>query len=300
MMQVSEGAPENVDETIHLRPCADQPIDALRDIHEAIFPIRFEDNFFKQLSSGRFHTVGAFRGDDRLVGIVVWEVTSCWQADRLDGPLFSRCIGCGDSPSASCVYIMTLGCRAGFRRRGLGRALLEACVRSARALHNCVCLYLHVLAGNARAMRMYRNAHFLQLSTIRNYYPASTFMAPAAVDGVDAAAHVFARYLRNGMPPASLALLGSWRMACTLLANALSGSAAAVDVFDDERPPHGDDCHRGAPEVTLRIPARTASARNDREAESQRAGAKSHGHNPGFTTDAIRMQIPVPPVQHLV
>lgn len=254
---------------IQLRSCAGLRADALRDVHEAIFPIRFEDEYYKQLERGRFCTLGAFRGE-KLVGIAVWEITSCWQAERLDGPLFSRLVGCG-TPDAPCIYIMTLGVRAGLRRRGLGRALLDACVQSARALRGCVCLYLHVLTSNASAMRMYTEAHFIRLRTIDSYYPASTFVAPAAVDGHAAAAHVFARYLRNGVPPASLAVLRSWRLVCALVANALrvSGAGPVVDVFADEPSPPRDDgarscasrctLHRGVP-AALVVPASPANS----------------------------------------
>jgi len=216
------------DQHVVLRPCAHEPIETLRDVHEAVFPIKFEDAFFEQLASGRFRTIGAYLPDNRLVGIAVWEVTSCWQADRYDGPLFSRVVGCGDSRDRHAVYIMTLGVRAGLRRQGIGRALLDACVSSARDTADCACVYLHVLASNSRAVRMYTGAQFLCLHTLPRFYPASTFIAPAAVDGIDADAHVFARYLRDGVPPASLRLLRSWRLACALPVDLLVLSRTSV------------------------------------------------------------------------
>jgi ribosomal protein S18 acetylase RimI-like enzyme len=236
---------------ISLRACDDEPIEMLRDIHEAIFPIRFEDDFFEYLASGRFRTLGAYRGE-HLIGIVVWDVTSSWHAERHDGPLFSRIVGCGVGADNSALYILTLGVRVGQRRRGLGRTLLEACLDAARAKPGCVCAYLHVLKGNARATQMYESARFVRLRTVRGYYSASTFIqtAQGVAEGDGADALVYAFYLRAGVPPASLALCRSWRLVCSILAGAITYRAgdssesdaeghaqrqAGPDALDDER-----------------------------------------------------------------
>ncbi|KAJ1639525.1 acyl-CoA N-acyltransferase, partial [Pavlovales sp. CCMP2436] len=146
-------------------------LEVLRDFHEAIFPVRFEYDFFSQLAAGRLHTLGAYSGEDaQLIGIVVWDFVTSAQADEMDGPLLSRLVGSGVAPGGLALYIMTLGVRVDLRRRGLGRRLLQECMDSARARAGCVCAYLHTLSTNERAIRMYEKALFLRLHTVRRYY----------------------------------------------------------------------------------------------------------------------------------
>lgn len=218
-----------------MRACAHEPVELLQEFHE-LFPIRFEPAFFAHLSAGRFQTLGAYLGG-ALVGMVVWDVVPSARADRHDGPLFSRLIGRGVRPEDDCVYVMTLGVRPGQRGKGLGRALLDACLRAARAQPSCVCAYLHVLVWNARAIDMYESSGFLRLNTLRGYYSKESFVAPA--DAADADAHTLALYMHGSAPPVSLALLSSCSLFCSILATVLCASGARDFDAGRRRPARG-------------------------------------------------------------
>lgn len=65
------------------------------------------------------------------------------------------------------MYILTLGCRASVRRRGIASALLKECLQQAARNRRCGAVYLHVKADNMRARRFYekngfQNLRFLQ------------------------------------------------------------------------------------------------------------------------------------------
>lgn len=241
-----------------VRACSHEPIELLQEFHDSIFPIRFEPAFFTHLSEGRFQTLGAY-SDGVLVGMVVWDIAPSWRVDRHDGPLFSRVIGRGVRPDDSALYIMTLGVRPGQRGKGLGRALLDACLSAARAQPCCVCAYLHVLVSNARAIEMYESSGFLRLNTLARYYSADSFVVPNE-NGADADAHTLVLYMHGSAPPISLALLCSCTLFCSILATALCASGARdVDAWP-RRPPRGRakrkdeyDDHSGMSAFALRI-----------------------------------------------
>lgn len=214
----------NGDELV-LRECSHEPIELLQELHNSIFPIRFEPAFFSHLATGRFQTLGAYRGGV-LIGMVVWDIVPSWRADRHDGPLFSRLIGSGVRPHDLALYIMTLGVRQGQRGKGLGRALLDACLCAARAQPCCVCAYLHVIVWNKIAIDMYESSGFLRLNTLVGYYSADSFVVPTNIDGADADAHTFVLYMHGSVPPVSFALLRSCKLACSILATVLCTSSA--------------------------------------------------------------------------
>ncbi len=66
--------------------------------------------------------------------------------------------------------ILTLAVAPPFRRRGLGRALLDAAI-SAAARHGARVLFLEVAADNVAARALYAAAGFRPLGRRRHYYP---------------------------------------------------------------------------------------------------------------------------------
>lgn len=240
-------------ESVALRPCLGEPEAVLRALHEAIFPIAFDDAFYQRLAAGGYSAIGAYAQGglgtpggvaEVLVGIAVWEVGDVRHAVRQDGRLFTRLAPLAPAADQRVLYILTLGVHPRARGRGLGGALLQHCVAQAHALAQCACVYLHVLRGNVPAVRMYERARFVRVRTLRAYYAGSSFVAPPTPPGgvaahalapprraaEDADAHVYARYFgARGAPPLGAALIGSLRTASALVADAapLRGGDAA-------------------------------------------------------------------------
>ena len=87
-----------------------------------------------------------------------------WQGTRLVGAL-----GCEPDPRIKVRHIAQLiGMMvvADARRAGVGRALLEACIASARAAGGIEMLTLSVTAGNTAALRLYERAGFTRYASL--------------------------------------------------------------------------------------------------------------------------------------
>ena len=100
---------------------------------------------FERPEGGHF-TLGAWR-DRRLVGAI-----SC----ERDARLKVRHIG----------HVVGMMVREDLQGRGIGRALLEACIARARAAAGLEQLILIVTSGNTGALRLYRAAGFEHYGTL--------------------------------------------------------------------------------------------------------------------------------------
>lgn len=69
------------------------------------------------------------------------------------------------------AHLLNLTIAPHWRRRGLGRALLEHCVGSACA-QRAAALFLEVRISNLAAIALYRSSGFADLAVRRGYYPA--------------------------------------------------------------------------------------------------------------------------------
>jgi len=67
------------------------------------------------------------------------------------------------------AHIVSLGIDAGFRRKGLGRCLLNDLLRVAR-IENIRVVTLQVRASNEAAQRLYRSAGFRSVGVRKHYY----------------------------------------------------------------------------------------------------------------------------------
>uniref|UniRef100_A0A7S2SR30 N-alpha-acetyltransferase 60 n=1 Tax=Rhizochromulina marina TaxID=1034831 RepID=A0A7S2SR30_9STRA len=70
----------------------------------------------------------------------------------------------------SVMYILTLGTREEYRRRGVAQSLLAQCVERAKATPGCDAVYLHVITYNTAAIRFYEKNGFVRLRELKSYY----------------------------------------------------------------------------------------------------------------------------------
>jgi len=68
------------------------------------------------------------------------------------------------------LYIMTLVTLASYRRRGVGRALLESVLKYAKEDLKVQSVYLHVQTSNDAARKFYESFGFKIQETIKGYY----------------------------------------------------------------------------------------------------------------------------------
>lgn len=78
------------------------------------------------------------------------------------------------------AHLLNLSIAGTWRRRGLGRELLDYMVGAAREL-KARKIFLEVRASNAAARALYANSRFREIGTRKEYYPAHTGREDAIV-----------------------------------------------------------------------------------------------------------------------
>lgn len=126
----------------------------LKVINQTIFPVSYNDKFYKDLLEMKDLVRLAYFNDIVVGGV-------CCRIDSV--PLS------GDSAMKK-IYIMTLGCLAPYRRLGVGKVMLEHVLSIARRESNIESVYLHVQVNNDDALAFYRQNGFEVVQRAENYY----------------------------------------------------------------------------------------------------------------------------------
>jgi ribosomal protein S18 acetylase RimI-like enzyme len=138
----SRGTIELGDVTVH-------NIKQLRRLNEVVFPVVYNDKFYKDiLEVGELAKFAYF--NDIVVGAV------CCREDHSDGQRR--------------LYIMTLGCLAPYRRLNIGTVMLEHVLRLCEQDGGYDNVYLHVQISNEGAISFYQKFGFSIVETKENYY----------------------------------------------------------------------------------------------------------------------------------
>lgn len=125
----------------------------LRKMNTSIFPVRYHDKFYIDVSSANSDFTQYVYVDDVVVGAVC-----C----RIEPP---------ESPEGHVkLYIMTLGVLAAWRRRAIGTHLLRRVLDSLPRYPSVREVYLHVQTSNQEAVGFYKEHGFGVEETIENYY----------------------------------------------------------------------------------------------------------------------------------
>ncbi|EQC30002.1 hypothetical protein SDRG_12282 [Saprolegnia diclina VS20] len=172
-----------------LRRLEPRDIPQLQALHEDWFPIRYNDSFYQNAGDGLWETGEplftqvAAEHDEVLVGAVTAQIQRVEEAE--DKALLQ-------SGEGNLMYILTLGARQDYRRRGIASVLLETCIREAASSPQCGALYLHVKADNYSAIRFYEKNGFQRLRFLQDYY---------MIHGHNHNAYLYIRYINGGSAP---------------------------------------------------------------------------------------------------
>eukprot|EP00343_Euplotes_focardii_P009296 CAMPEP_0205824172 /NCGR_PEP_ID=MMETSP0206-20130828/19749_1 /ASSEMBLY_ACC=CAM_ASM_000279 /TAXON_ID=36767 /ORGANISM="Euplotes focardii, Strain TN1" /LENGTH=204 /DNA_ID=CAMNT_0053122039 /DNA_START=54 /DNA_END=664 /DNA_ORIENTATION=- len=138
-------------------------IPRLVELHDALFEVKYPNQFFESLVSDAMVTILAFARPNEEAGG--------------DGPVL---VGVGTArrraSTRACLahvegYIATLGVIAGWRNRGLGQMILEATTQLLLdKWPDCDTIALHVKASNAPAIRMYQRGGFMVVKNLPKHY----------------------------------------------------------------------------------------------------------------------------------
>lgn len=120
----------------------------LRRLNQSIFPVGYNDKFYKEiLEAGELAKLAFF--NDIVVGAV------CCRLEQAD--------------NEKRLYIMTLGCLFTYRRLGIGTTMLKHVIdcASKRGIDS---IYLHVQINNSAAIEFYQKFGFDIVETHEHYY----------------------------------------------------------------------------------------------------------------------------------
>ncbi|ETV66413.1 hypothetical protein H257_17189 [Aphanomyces astaci] len=147
---------------IVLRRIEPRDVAQLQALHEDWFPIRYNESFYQHAGQGMWEngeplfTQVALCNED-IIGAVTAQIQRC--DDTEDKCLIHQ----SKDTSTTLMYILTLGARQDYRRKGIASVLLTTCINEAKADSSCRALYLHVKADNGQAIRFYEKNGFHRL-----------------------------------------------------------------------------------------------------------------------------------------
>lgn len=133
-------------------------IKLLRRLNQAIFPVSYNEKFYKDvLEAGELARLAFY--NDVVVGAVCCKIENVENEKRL--------------------YIMTLGCLFTYRRLGIGTTMLKHVLDYANR-KGIDSIYLHVQTSNDGAIEFYKKFDFEIVGTMEDYYkriePASALI----------------------------------------------------------------------------------------------------------------------------
>mmetsp|Transcript_35618 Transcript_35618/g.79178 ORF Transcript_35618/g.79178 Transcript_35618/m.79178 type:complete len:158 (-) Transcript_35618:1033-1506(-) len=125
-------------------------LEALKLLNGVIFPIKYQDQLYKDCMACEDITQLAYH-NDVLVGAIA-----------------ARCER--QASGKARMYIATLGVLAPYRGYGIGTRLLERSLEAAQQDSNIEEVYLHVQVGNDEAVEFYKKHNFEVRETVKDYY----------------------------------------------------------------------------------------------------------------------------------
>ncbi|ELU09987.1 hypothetical protein CAPTEDRAFT_170881 [Capitella teleta] len=149
---MTRGRTELGDVTVH-------NIKQLKRLNQVIFPVTYNDKFYKDLLEVCEHAKLAYFNDIVVGGV-------CCREFRTYG--------------IRKLYIMTLGCLAPYRRLGIGTVMLEHVLKLCEQDGQYASIFLHVQVNNESAIGFYEKFGFKIVDRKENYYkriePADAFV----------------------------------------------------------------------------------------------------------------------------
>jgi len=124
-------------------------IKQLKKLNSVIFPVSYNDKFYKDVMDvGELAKLAFY--NDIVVGAV------CCRIDK--------------SENSRRLYIMTLGCLAPYRRLSIGTKMLEHVLKICEEDGKFDSVYLHVQVNNDSAIQFYTKSGFEIIETKSQYY----------------------------------------------------------------------------------------------------------------------------------
>ncbi|BBN10460.1 histone acetyltransferase MCC1 [Marchantia polymorpha subsp. ruderalis] len=181
---------------IAYRPIRPSDLKILQEVHEALFPIKYELEFFSNVVHGHgiisWAAVDTNRSSekcDELVGFVTARVVAATESEEADMLGYEHV-----STERTLIYILTLGVIKQYRNLGIASALIGEVIEYATSLPSCRAVYLHVISYNHSAIFFYKKNSFQCLRKLRNFY---------YINGHHYDSYLYIYYVNGGRSPCS-------------------------------------------------------------------------------------------------
>lgn len=170
---------------VHCREWQSKDQGQITSLHEEWFPIRYPDEYWRRacaehrsLEGWALLTLARVLPKDpaHIIGCVSAVLMKLGRCPDIDSSaIWGHC--------THTLYIKTLGVRAEHRRRGHALELVRACELYAREASSgvlvCGAVWLHVLASNTKAMKLYELSGFLRHKALPGFYNINGEMVDA-------------------------------------------------------------------------------------------------------------------------
>ncbi|XP_049937006.1 histone acetyltransferase MCC1 isoform X2 [Nymphaea colorata] len=183
-------------QNIVYRPIRPSDREALEAMHAALFPIRYEPEFFLNVVNG--HDIVSWAAvdrsrpdgnDDEIIGFVTVRVMIATENEIGD------ILGYGSSrTNQTLVYILTLGVAEQYRNLGIASSLVQEVIKYASSLPECKAVYLHVIDYNESAILFYKKMNFRCLRRLPSFY---------YINSQHFDAYLYVYYVNGGRSPQS-------------------------------------------------------------------------------------------------
>uniref|UniRef100_A0A5B7AU40 N-alpha-acetyltransferase 60 n=1 Tax=Davidia involucrata TaxID=16924 RepID=A0A5B7AU40_DAVIN len=182
--------------TISYRPIRPSDLEVLEKIHDDLFPIRYESEFFHNVVNGRdivsWGAVDRSRPNgqsDELIGFVTTRIVLAKESEIED------LLGVDSSKSdQTLVYILTLGVVESYRNLGIATSLVREVIKYASSFPTCRAVYLHVISYNSPAIHLYKKMSFQCVRRLYGFY---------FINGQHYDSYLFIYYVNGGRSPCS-------------------------------------------------------------------------------------------------
>ncbi|RID68592.1 hypothetical protein BRARA_C00740 [Brassica rapa] len=158
--------------SICFRPINPSDLERLEQIHRDLFPIRYESEFFQNVVNGgdivSWAAVDRSRPDghsEELIGFVTAKFVLAKESEISDLIRYDSSKG-----EETLVYILTLGVVETYRKLGVAKSLIKEVIKYASSIPVCRGVYLHVIAHNNPAIRLYKRMSFRCVRRLHGFY----------------------------------------------------------------------------------------------------------------------------------
>ncbi|KMZ62009.1 putative N-acetyltransferase [Zostera marina] len=177
--------------TIVYRRILPHDLKAVEQLHAALFPIRYELEFFLNVvnSHGIISWAAVDGETQELVGFVTTRIILAKESEIVD-LLKSE----SSRTEQTLVYILTLGVSEQYRNLGIAFSLVQEVIKYGSDISSCRAVYLHVIDYNEPAIQLYKKMSFKLARRLQMFY---------YIRGYHYDSFLFVYYVNGGQSPCS-------------------------------------------------------------------------------------------------